>query len=108
MTDPVTAIRNVGAVTAAAFADAGVTTAAQVRDMGADAAYLRLLDAGVKPHFLGYCALVMGLMDRPWNDARGAEKAELKQRYDRLLSGRGNGTSRIEAALDQIGVGLRR
>ena len=84
MADPVSSIRNLGPASDAAFARAGITSADQLRDLGADAAYARLLAAGTRPHFIGYYALVMGLQGRPWNDARGEEKAALRQTFDRL------------------------
>ena len=80
MRDPVTAIRNIGPASVALFDRAGLTTAEQVRTLGADAAYARLIATGTRPHFIGYYALVMGLQGRPWNDCKGAEKAALRQR----------------------------
>jgi len=82
-----TAIRsipNLGPATEAAFARAGLHTAEEVRILGADATYARLLQAGERPHFIGYYVLVMGLQGRPWNDCKGAEKAALRQRFDAL------------------------
>jgi len=105
MTEPVSVIRNLGPASDAAFARAGITSADQLRDLGADVAYARILAAGSKPHFIGYYALVMGLMGRPWNDCRGAEKAELRKRFDGLVKGAPKATSTpIEAILDEIGV----
>jgi len=43
--------------------------------MGPDAAYLRLIEAGTQPHFIGYYVLVMGLQGRPWNDCQGERNA---------------------------------
>jgi DNA transformation protein len=51
----------------------------------------------------------MGLQGRPWNDCRGDEKAALRQNFDALKSTSHNkGRSELEAALDKIGVGIRR
>ena len=61
MPDPVSSILNLGPATEAAFARAGIHSADEIRDMGADAAYLRLIEAGTQPHFIGYYVLVMGL-----------------------------------------------
>jgi len=77
MSTPVSSIPNLGPATEAAFARAGITSAEELRALGADAAYLRLLDTGTQPHFIGYYAIVMGLQGRPWNDCHGAEKAAL-------------------------------
>lgn len=101
-------IRNLGPATEAAFAKAGLTTAEQVRDLGPDAAYARLLAIGERPHFIGYYALVMGLQGRPWNDCRGPEKEALRTRFDALKAGADTGLSAIEAALNEIGVIPRR
>jgi hypothetical protein len=105
MSDPVSSIRNLGPATDAAFARAGILTAEQVREMGADAAYAALLRAGTAPHFIGYYALVMGLQGRPWNDCRGKEKDDLRARFDALKAeAAGDDLSGLDAALAEIGV----
>ena len=105
MTDPVSSIRNLGPAMEAAFARAGIHSANELRALGADAAYARLLATGHRPHFIGYYVLVMGLQGRPWNDCKGAEKAALRKRFDALkTSGYDKGRSELEAALDAIGV----
>lgn len=105
MSKPVSTIRNLGPASDAAFARAGITSADQLRDLGADTAYALVLAAGSKPHFIGYYALVMGLMGRPWNDCHGAEKAELRKRFDALVKDAPKiASSQIEAILDEIGV----
>jgi DNA transformation protein and related proteins len=105
--EPVTAIPNVGPATAAAFARAGITTAAEVRAMGADAAYAALLRVGERPHFIGYYVLVMGLQGRPWNDAQGAEKAALRARFDAIkaeVQAGPKASEGIERILREIGL----
>lgn len=108
---PVSSIRNLGPATAKAFARAGIHSADALRDMGADAAYERLLQSGERPHFIAYYALVMGLQGRPWNDCQGAEKAALRTRFDAIKARVSDGThgpdSATEAILDRIGTGLR-
>jgi hypothetical protein len=84
MSTPVSSIPNLGPASEAAFARAGITSAEELREMGADAAYMRLLEAGSQPHFIGYYVLVMGLQGRPWNDCQGAEKKALRVRFDAL------------------------
>ena len=81
----------------------GVPDAAALRAMGADAAYRALMDAGERPHFIGYYVLHMALQGRPWNDCKGAEKAALRARFDALVGDRRPMTA-LEAALDQIGL----
>ncbi len=77
--------------------------------MGADAAYLALLNAGTRPHFIGYYVLVMGLQGRPWTDCQGEEKKTLRARFDALKAQVvKKGHSEIEAALDALGVIPRR
>ncbi len=62
MADPISSIRNLGPAVEAAFAEIGITTAQEVRDLGADEAYRRLLQGGkTRPHFIGYYVMVMGL-----------------------------------------------
>ena len=58
---------------------AGITSAEELREIGADAAYARLLQTGTRPHFIGYYVLVMALQGRPWNDCKGKEKEELRK-----------------------------
>jgi hypothetical protein len=105
MARPVSSIRNLGPAMQAAFARVGIHTAEELHDIGADAAYGRLLQAGHRPHFIGYYVLVMGLQGRPWNDCKGAEKSALRKRFDALKARKHDkGRSDLEAALDAIGV----
>lgn len=109
MTTPVSSIRNLGPAMEAAFAKVGITSAEALREIGADAAYARLLEAGHRPHFIAYYVIVMGLQGRPWNDCRGAEKAALRDRFDALKAARPqDGLSELEAVLNEIGVVDRR
>lgn len=111
MTTPITEISGIGPATAEGFARAGITSAEAMRAMGADAAYAAWLRAGNPPHFIGYYALVMALQGRPWNDCRGAEKEALRAKFDALKAAapsKEKGHLAIEAALDEIGLGLRR
>ena len=114
MPRPVTDIPNLGPASAEAFARAGITTAEEIIELGPDAAYLRLLRSGSQPHFIGYYVLVMGLQGRPWNDCKGKEKADLRKRFDALKAqvkaapGDVLERSRLEAALNEIGVVARR
>ncbi len=101
----VSSITNLGPASEAAFARAGITSAEEIRDLGADAAYLRLLESGTPPHFIGYYVLVMGLQGRPWNDCQGAEKAALRVTFDRLKGQVSKkGRSELETALSFFGV----
>lgn len=105
----ISTLRNLGPATEAAFAKAGIRSAEELRALGAEAAYARLLEAGERPHFIGYYVLHMALQDRPWNDCKGAEKAALRERFDALKARHfDEGLTRIEAELDAFGVGLRR
>lgn len=105
MTDPVSSIRNLGPAYEASCAHAGIHSAKTLRDLGADAAYGRLLQSGMKPHFIGYYVLVMGLQGRPWNDCKGDEKKALRLRFDAIKAQSfDQQRSDFEAALDVIGV----
>lgn len=100
-----TSIQNIGPATAQALREAGVADAESLRAMGAHDAYAAMLRAGTRPHFIGYYVLHMSLQGRPWNDCRGAEKAELRRRFDALVAQtRGAGLTPIEAALREIGL----
>lgn len=110
--DPVSSIPNLGPASEAAFARAGIHSAAALRELGADEAYRRLILSGSAPHFIGFYALVMGLQGRPWNDCKGEEKKALRRRFDAIKASL-NGTSEkgrsdLEAALQFLGVVERR
>ena len=81
---PITSLRNLGPASEAGFRRAGITSAEELQALGADAAYRRLLEAGERPHFIGYYVLVMALQGRPWNDCKGAEKDALRLRFDAI------------------------
>lgn len=105
MGTPISSIRNLGPAIEGALIRAGVPDAETLREIGADAAYSRLLDAGSRPHFIGYYVLHMALQGRPWNDCRGKEKEDLRKRFDALVAARApNPLSGIEAILNEIGV----
>ncbi|MDG1084469.1 MAG: TfoX/Sxy family DNA transformation protein [Planktotalea sp.] len=108
MTDLVSSIPNLGPASDISFARAGLTSAQQVHDLGAEACYAKLIRARTKPHFIDFYALAMGLQGRPWNDCQGAEKAALRVTFDILKdstkSTKEKGRSDLEAALDAIGV----
>ncbi|MCC5975942.1 MAG: TfoX/Sxy family protein [Rubellimicrobium sp.] len=96
---PVSSIRNIGPALEAAFHRAGISSAEALREIGADAAYARLLASGERPHFITYYVLHMGLQGRPWNDCQGEEKAALRARFDALKA---NARTAPEAALDRF------
>ncbi|CUH68636.1 Regulator of competence-specific genes [Thalassovita gelatinovora] len=104
---PVSSIRNLGPAVEQACTRAGIQSAEGLRALGADAAYTRLISSGSRPHFIGYCALVMGLQGRPWNDCQGAEKDALRARFDAIKAAATPDhppQSEIERVLDEIGV----
>jgi DNA transformation protein len=112
MADPVSSIPNLGPASEATFARAGIHSADEIRALGADESYRRLLLSGSQPHFIGYYVLVMGLQGRPWNDCKGDEKKALRARFDAikasLVGTKEKGRSDLEAALQFFGVVERR
>ena len=124
MASPITDIPGIGPATAEGFARAGIIDAETLRALGAHEAYGAWLRAGNPPHFIGYYALVMTLQGRPWNDCRGPEKEALRAAFDALKAevratpqaaplndlqnDNDKGRLRLEAALDEIGLGMRR
>lgn len=104
MSDPISSIRNLGPATEAAFARAGLHTAEQLRELGADEAYRRLLQSGTRPHFIGYYVLVMGLQGRPWTDCQGEEKKALRLRFDAICATGKPARSELETVLNFLGV----
>lgn len=113
---PLTTLNSIGPATAAAMIRAGIPDAETLRALGADKAYRQVIDAGEKPHFIWYYVLVMSLLGRPWNDARGAEKVALRERFDKIVAeakaARRARTDLIpeelENALDLLGVVARK
>lgn len=102
MSSPVSSIPNLGPASEAAFAKAGIHSAEEIREMGPDEAYRRLLDSGSRPHFIGYYVLVMGLQGRPWNDCKGEEKKALRKRFDALCAGFNRSDAKQRADLEQV------
>jgi DNA transformation protein len=101
MSSPVSSIPNLGPASEVAFARAGITSAEEVRELGADEAYRLLLASGSRPHFIGYYVLVMGLQGRPWNDCKGDEKKALRKRFDVLCAGYNQSDTKLRADLEQ-------
>jgi len=109
MAEPISSIRNLGSAYEKSLAGVGITSADQLRDVGPDAAYGKLLANGTRPHFIGYYVLVMGLQGRPWDDCKGEEKKKLRVRFDALKAKHfDNDLNAFETVLDSIGVGTRR
>ncbi|THH38451.1 competence protein TfoX [Aliishimia ponticola] len=107
MSLPVSSIRNLGPAVEQACQRAGIQSAEELRELGPDTAYARMMASGMKPHFIGYYAMVMGLQGRPWNDCRGAEKDALRARFDAIKSAqkaKQKGRPDLDAALAEIGV----
>jgi DNA transformation protein len=101
---PVSSIRYLGPATEAAFARIGIATAEALRELGADEAYGRLIEAGERPHFVAYYVLHMALQGRPWDDCKGEEKAALRARFDVLKAARAPRRSALEAFMDEFGL----
>ena len=105
MGTPITTIRNLGPAMQQACRAAGINSAEDLHSLGADAAYAALIAAGTKPHFIGYCALAMGLQGRPWNDCNGQEKTDLRARFDAIkTSVHPDMNTKLERFLDEIGI----
>lgn len=101
----ISSIRNLGPAIEKALNDAGILTAEALQDIGADAAYVRLMENGGKPHFIGYYVLHMALQGRPWNDCKGDEKKALRKRFDILKSKSFDSErSELEDFMNRIGV----
>lgn len=100
MPSPVSSIPNLGPASELAFARAGITSAEEIRALGPDEAYRRLLAAGARPHFIGYYVLVMGLQGRAWNDCKGEEKQTLRRRFDQLCAGFNRSDAKLRADLE--------
>ena len=100
-----TSIKNIGPAFEAALKAVGITTAEELREIGADAAYAKLLEGGSKPHFIGYYVLHMALQGRPWNDCKGAEKKALRRQFDKIKAQSfDEDRSEFERMLNLIGV----
>ena len=105
MSNPVSSTRNLGPAMDEACARAGIHSAEELRELGADETYARLLQNGTRPHFIGYYVLVMGLQGRPWNDCKGQEKKDLRKRFDAIKARAfDSGLSAFEKKMNEIGV----
>lgn len=105
MTTPISSIRNLGPAYEESCAKIGITSAENLRELGADETYRRLLQAGTKPHFIGYYVLVMALQGRPWNDCKGEEKKQLRVVFDNLKTDAfDDGLNAFEQMMNQIGI----
>lgn len=101
----ISSLRNLGPAFQAELNAAGIATAEELRELGADAAYARVLQNGTRPHFIGYYVLHMALQGRPWNDCKGDEKAALRKSFDTLKSQNfDTSRSELEEFLNKIGV----
>jgi len=100
-----TSIKNIGPAFEKELKAAGITTAEQLRALGANDAYRKMLETGTNPHFIGFYVLHMALQGRPWNDCKGDEKKKLRQQFDRIKS-ESHDEDRVglERILNQIGV----
>ncbi len=98
-------IRNIGPKMADWFEKAQINTAAEIHDMGCDEAYKRLIDSGMRPHFMAYLALDAGLKGLPFNAHGNSEKQALRRRHDAIVSRKENRPeSNLEAILNEIGL----
>ena len=93
---------------AAEFRNAGIHSAEDLRQRDPDDAYQLVINAGSRPLFIAYYALIMGLQGRPWNDCQGQEKQDLRQRFDAIVARSRPETSRngLARALDEVGIRL--
>ena len=80
-------IKGIGPAVEKELNNAGITSADQLYEIGADDAYRKMLASGTRPHFIGYYALHMAVQGRPWNDCKGEEKEKFRKRFDALLQG---------------------
>lgn len=107
----VSTIRNLGPKVEQMFAKAGIHTAEEIYELGAEEAYRRLLKAGTRPHFIGFYCIYLGLQNRPWNDLSPDEKTGLRATFDAIVQASKaefGSRSAIEAELNVLGVGTRR
>ncbi|MEM8849966.1 MAG: TfoX/Sxy family protein [Pseudomonadota bacterium] len=103
--DPISGLRGLGPAMEARFAKVGIVSATDLRTLGADSAYARLLSNGERPHFIAFYVLEMALQGRPWNDCKGDEKAALRRRFDALKAQfHKSDKDAFEAALNALGV----
>lgn len=90
-----------------AFAKVGINSAEELHALGADRANETLLSSGIRPHFIAYYSLVMGLQNRPWNDCVGNEKIALRAQFDTIVSQkRTTPQASLTDALNEVGIRL--
>lgn len=103
MNTELTTLKGIGEAVAAQLKSAGITTVEELRTLGAHAAYGKMMENGLRPHFIGYYALEMALQGRAWNDCTGAEKDKLRIKFDELRASL-QGESALMRELRQIGI----
>ena len=92
-----TSIKNIGPAFETALIAVGFTSAEQLREIGAAAAYAKLLGGGSVLH--------MALQGRPCNDCKGEEKKALRKQFDKIKAQSfDENRSELEAFMNQIGV----
>lgn len=107
MRQPISSIRNLGPKTDAHFRAIGIDSADQLRAIGAFEGYRKLLENGMRPHFIGFYCIYLGLQNRPWNDMDAAEKSALRIEFDALVAevrAQHPGRLELEQALNRLGV----
>ena len=70
----ISTIRNLGPAMEKAFGDVGIESAEALRALGTDAAYAKLLEAGHRPHFIGYYVIEWGSKAAPGTTAKGPRR----------------------------------
>jgi DNA transformation protein and related proteins len=107
MSRPVSSLPNLGPRSDEAFGRAGLSSADEIVELGADAVYARLLAAGTRAHFMGYIALALAVQGRPWKSFDPCEKPALRIRFEAIkaaAAAQSESRRRLEAVLDRIGV----
>ncbi|MDB2548092.1 TfoX/Sxy family protein [Paracoccaceae bacterium] len=98
-------LRNIGPAMAQSLSKAEIKRAPDLRDMGADQAYIALLRSGISPNFIMYYVLHMALQGRAWNDCKGAEKVRLRKNFDQICTDHHDpDRSEFERHMDILGL----
>jgi DNA transformation protein len=104
MSNPVSSITKMRATADADYARVGITTAEQLRELAADAAYLRLLQGGVRANFVDFCVLVLGLQGHASRENYQAGKRVLRPRFDAIKTAAKNNPSEIMLQNDRYAI----
>ncbi len=85
------------------FQKAGFSSAEEIYETGLEESYRRIVEAGMRPHFMAFLAFAAGLEGRSWNGHSDEEKEELRLLHNQIVNEK-SPKSELEAFMNKIGL----